>query len=88
LETDCSATGSWIIGVETSLEAAPRACGCCRFSEFVESAISAILLANVPAPLRRDLLHDLTRQAAKDSRRLNSILALNLHARGQLDALD
>jgi trans-aconitate 2-methyltransferase len=70
------------IDVETSLEAAPARLGdAAAFSEFVESVILRSYLPMLPAPLRRDLLHDLTRQAANDSPPFElDYWRLNLHA--------
>ena len=66
------------IDVETSLEAAPARLGdAAAFSEFLESVILD-LLAYAP---RRDLLQDLTRQAANDSPPFElDYWRLNLHA--------
>ena len=65
-----------------SLEAAPGRLGdTAAFSEFVESVILRSYLPMLPAPLRRDLLHELTRQAANDSPPFElDYWRLNLHA--------
>jgi trans-aconitate 2-methyltransferase len=70
------------IDVETSLEAAPaRLEDAAAFSEFVETVILRSYLPMLPAPLRRDLLHDLTRHAANDIPPFElDYWRLNLHA--------
>jgi trans-aconitate methyltransferase len=82
LESAAGLREAGFIDVATSLEAAPARLGdAATFSEFVESVILRSYLPMLPEPLRRDLLHDLTRQAANDSPPFElDYCRLNLHA--------